>query len=175
MRTNFNSGTIIYLHPGEVFYSNKPFIVSTILGSCLSITMFSERIPLAGITHCQLPKCTGLNDNCENCLEPYKYVDCSIKKMLEKFNEHKIKPFEIDIKLFGGADVLSNFSDVENNSVGKQNIAVAKRIINKNNLNLVASDVGGKQGRKIYFNSKTGGILLYRMNRNEQSKSINSR
>jgi chemotaxis protein CheD len=167
MRPNFNGKKVVYLHPGEVFFSKKPFIVSTILGSCLSITMFNYKNHFAGISHCQLPKCNEPHDDCEDCPAPYKYVDCSIKKMIEKFNENKIDLNEIDIKMFGGADVISNFNSESKPSVGKQNIITAKRIIKNNNLNLIASDVGGKQGRKIFFNSHTGDILLYRMKRNE--------
>jgi chemotaxis protein CheD len=174
MKPNFNGKTIIYLHPGEAFFCKKPLIVSTVLGSCISITMFNKQNKLAGISHCQLPKCDKYNINCDNCDEPFKYVNCSVKKMLEKFNEHEINSDAIEVKLFGGADVLNNTNGVINYTVGKQNIITAKKIINKNNLNLVARDVGGKQGRKIFFNSETGEIILYRLKLNEQDKSINS-
>jgi chemotaxis protein CheD len=170
MKPNFIGIPTMYIHPGEVCFSKRNVVISTLLGSCVAITMFSKKIKFSGISHCQLPKCNDADIKCENCGESFKYVNCTIVKMIEKFEQLNIKRSEIEVKLFGGADVLNSLLSTTNvNSVGKQNILTAKNSIHKYNLNLVASDVGGKQGRKLFFLTTSGEIFLYRMKSNEKN------
>ena len=168
MKLNFKDMTVVYLHPGEVFFSKKSYVVSTVLGSCLAITMFCGRTKYGGISHCQLPSCKEASANCDDCSEPYKYVDCTITKMLQKFEQQNIQSGEIEVKIFGGADVLVNSNCSSKKSIGRQNIISAEKMIHKYNLKIVTSDVGGRQGRKIFFVSNKGEVFLRRMKNNEK-------
>lgn len=169
MKPDFNNLPIIYLHPGEVCFSNKDVVVSTVLGSCISITMNSNGKPFSGISHCQLPTCKELNDKPLVCSEPYKYVDSTIKNMLKKFNENGISNSEIEVKIFGGADVLQTVAGkTKINTIGSQNINSAIKTISEHNLKIIASDIGGERGRKIFFRSKTGEVFLNRLKNNEK-------
>ena len=164
MKNLFGNLPIIYLHPGEIFYSSKPAIVTTVLGSCLSITMFNPKTKFSGISHCQLPFFTKWYNDKLKCNEPYKYVDCTITKMLEKFDKQNIKKEEIEIKIFGGGDVIVVKHETENlNTIGRQNITAAIQTINNYQLSITASDVGGKEGRKIFFDTGTGELYLKRL------------
>ncbi|MBU2493464.1 MAG: chemotaxis protein CheD [Bacteroidetes bacterium] len=170
MSPNIEGLKVVYLHPGEVCFSAKPIVVSTVLGSCLSIVMYCKTLPYAGISHCQLPLCKGDGADCVNCADPYKYVDCTVRSMVKKFGERNIIRSDIEVKIFGGGDVLKNSpSGNKLNTVGKQNIMSANKAITENNLNLSVSDVGGQQGRKILFFTKTGEVFLNRLKNNGQS------
>jgi chemotaxis protein CheD len=46
----------IFLKPGALYISEKPAIVSTILGSCIAVTIFNKRLKVGGICHALLPK-----------------------------------------------------------------------------------------------------------------------
>lgn len=170
MKPDFTNLPIVYLHPGEVCYSDKDVVVSTVLGSCVAVSMYSKVIPYSGISHCQLPACKEPHDNCLNCPDSYKYVDCTIKRMLQKFNSRGIANKDIELKLFGGADVLQNVSGkIKINTVGSQNINAAIKTIGEFNIKIAASDVGGERGRKLFFRSKTGEIFLNRLKNNEKN------
>jgi len=157
----------VYLHPGESCFSSKPIVVSTVLGSCLSITFFSRKIKYAGMSHCMLPNCKDCNQNCNNCTNPYKYVDCTINFMLKKFDNKGIDRKDIEVKIFGGADVLKTSSKEKRiSTVGKQNIQMAEETLRKNNMYIKASDVGGVLGRKILFLTENGEIFLSRLKSN---------
>ena len=43
------------LKPGELLICREPHEVTTVLGSCVSITMFNARLGLAAICHAMLP------------------------------------------------------------------------------------------------------------------------
>jgi chemotaxis protein CheD len=154
----------VYLKAGEIVFSDKPHIILTVLGSCLSVTMLHRRSGLAAISHGLLPHCRERAACSDDCREMAKYVECSLAWMLKRFKEAGVPPREIEVKAFGGADMFGKRpADKGLISVGKQNIAVAQRIIEKGGLTVVSMDVGGNQGRKIFFNTQSGEIMLKRL------------
>lgn len=155
-----NTLPFIYLKPNEVYIAPTPSIIETVLGSCVSVTMFNRRSRIGMISHCLLPKCKNEGACNGDCSEGFKYVDCSICRMIEKYASYDIKRGDIEIKMFGGADM---FTIIRSVSVGKQNISTALKTIKTEGLSLVASDVGGTRGRKIFFNTYTGEVLLKRL------------
>jgi chemotaxis protein CheD len=155
---------VVYLRPGEMHFAERPALVVTVLGSCLSVTMFSRRKGLGGICHGLLPQCGGKHVCDGNCLQGFKYVDCSIEKMVKLFDEHGVKRGEIEVKCFGGADMFTRQGKVSGVvSVGRQNVQTAKKILAHEGLHIMKMDVGGPQGRKIIFNTYTGEVFLKRL------------
>ncbi len=147
----------IYLKPGEFYFAVNPSIVSTVLGSCVSITMYNDEQHMSAICHALLPEEIIPGD-------PYRYVDSSITSMLHQFDRHGIGREDIEVKLFGGSDILpTSDSSYRTMTVGQQNILRAQHIIARERLNLVASDVGGTRGRKILFHTHNGEIYLQRL------------
>jgi chemotaxis protein CheD len=156
----------VYLKPGEVYITEMPTLVSTVLGSCVSVTMFHRSLAVGAICHGLLPECTGPKECDGSCADGLKYVNCSLRRMIERFRSLNINLSEIEVKLFGGADVLPaepNKSIALN--VGRQNIASAVQGIERAGLSLTTYDVGGSFGRKILFYTHTGEILLKRLNK----------
>jgi chemotaxis protein CheD len=159
-----------YLKPGEMFILEKPSMISTVLGSCIAVTLFNKERGVAGICHALLPQCKKrnhkhkledlLDGECHKCLEAFKYADCSVFMMVEAFSRLGITPPETEVRLFGGAKMMSgNSSRDAKYSVGRQNIDSARMVLDHYHLILVSSDVGGSAGRKIIFNTKTGEVV----------------
>lgn len=145
----------IYLKPGELVVAEDPVLVSTVLGSCISVTMFNPQNGLSAICHAMLPTGSG---------KDFKYVDSSLRHMVQIFAKLGIPREAIQVKLFGGADMFETAPPRANNfTVGWQNILIATRQIEEHGLILAASDTGGKQGRKLIFKSDTGVVLLKRL------------
>ena len=181
MRGDTAASPVIYLKPGEMHLSAEPSRVTTVLGSCVSVTMFSPRLGVGAISHVMLPKCK-CRGHCEegciyyfhggcqrNCADGFKYADCSMAAMLAKLRNLGIGNDELEIKLFGGSDMFSPDGGKDNViNIGKQNIAAAMKIIEEEGLSLVTYDVGGTHGRKIIFYTHTGDILLKRLNGGEE-------
>ncbi len=162
---------VIYLKPGELHISSEPSLVTTVLGSCVSVTMFNRRLGIGAICHGMLPECSSSDsrrclssgickDSCRDCL---KYVDCSIYSMIGQFQKLGIGSNEIEVKLFGGANVLQVRNGADSNTVGNQNIKKAMQVINSEKLKLTASDVGGERGYKIIFYPHTGEVMKKRI------------
>lgn len=148
--------TSLFLKPGELAVTEVPTRVSTVLGSCVAVTFFNRRLQYGAICHAMLPH--GRGDI------SFKYVDGAFDYMLGRFALAGIERHEIEVKLFGGADVLpKSESQYAPLSVGRQNIVAAKALIEQEGLQLQASNVGGPLGRKIHFFTHTGEVLLKRV------------
>jgi len=147
----------IYLKPGEQYFAVSPAIVSTVLGSCVSITMHSPEHGKSAICHAVLPEEISPG-------EPFRYVDSAIAAMLRLFDRHGIRKNVLEVKLFGGADILPpSDNSYRERTVGKQNILRAQQIIKREQLSLLSYDVGGTRGRKIIFHTQSGVIYLKRL------------
>lgn len=159
----------IFLQPGEIYVSEKPAVVSTLLGSCVAVTMFCSRKGLASICHGLLPTCRGEKPcTCgEFCQEGIRFVDCSIMRMLGWFEQKGTAREEIVVKVFGGSDMIRGGMGNLRESVGQKNIITAFTVIEKEKLSIAASDVGGLKGRKIIFSTKTGEVFLKHLQKSD--------
>ncbi|WP_420264409.1 chemotaxis protein CheD [Candidatus Magnetominusculus dajiuhuensis] len=152
---------LVFLKPGEVYITGKPALVKTVLGSCVSITMFEPMRRTAAICHGMLPDCVG--EGCGECPEKLKYVTCSIKYILNKMRDRGVNARDIEVKAFGGGDVLTYKNYDAKATVGRQNIDAALEILGALGLKPKTSDLGGDRGRKIFFNTQTGEVLLRKL------------
>lgn len=95
---------------------------------------------------------------------PSKYVDQSVRYMLNYFQQHDIATDELVAKLFGGADMFTpRAPEGKTPSVGAQNIRMALDSLHSADLKPAAMDIGGQQGRKLIFHSHTGEVFLQRV------------
>jgi len=159
---NFFSLSIpsVHLKPGELYIAREPTVISTVLGSCVSVVMFNSRLKMGAMSHGLLPEGDRETDK-ENL---FRYVDFSTAYLFKAFLQQGLKPHEIEVKVFGGADMFAIKKNGNGKSVGKQNINMALNILEKNRLHPLSLDVGGKQGRKIFMLSHTGEVFLKRLN-----------
>lgn len=150
----------MYLKPGELVLTEEAIMVTTVLGSCVSVTMYHPESGIAAICHAMLPRGGGSTS--------FKYVDTAVQHMAAYFSRRKIRRDEIQAKLFGGADMFnSGRPSVRNLTVGWQNIATANQCLQTLGLSPSATDVGGKQGRKLIFTTDTGAVFLKKLHRHE--------
>ena len=152
---------VVYLKPGEFRLSRNPEIIITILGSCLALIMYDGLTGICAAAHCVLPEVNTRAGN--EGKDVFKYVDSSFFKIIEIFGQLKIPEERISIKLFGGAQqVVTRVNGKE--SVGIKNIKKVLQLVERRKMKIVASDMGGNEGRKIYLLSNTGEVLLTRLN-----------
>ncbi len=148
---------VIYLKPGELYLGEQPTVVTTVLGSCVSLIFFHPPRRLGAICHALLPT----NTNHENS---FRFVDSAFEWMLKQFQSRDIPFTQIQVKLFGGADVLECSEGVcRTVTVGQQNIRRTMELVNASGLRVQGSDLGGTYGRKLFFFTHTGEVLLKRV------------
>jgi chemotaxis protein CheD len=149
------------LQPGELYLAREPAILRTILGSCVSVTFWSPRLGAGALCHGVLPRCPEL---APLRASGYRYVDYSIRYLTQQFDALGARRDEIEIKLFGGADVLPLLSERAGRpTVGSMNCSVAVEVLAEQGLTAIACDLGGTRGRRIHFHTGTGEVLVQKL------------
>jgi chemotaxis protein CheD len=155
---------MVYLEPGEICLAEEPTQISTVLGSCLAVTMWIPRLKFGAICHAFLPRCQTWESCHGPCRERFKYVYCTIPWMVEELRRLGGRRLEIEVKLFGGSDRFL-FAEEEGSGwqAGRENAATALSLLKKEGLSVAVQDLGGAGGRKIIFDTGTGEVLLKRI------------
>ncbi len=144
-----------YLYPGAIFVHSQPHLVTTILGSCVSVCLWDSKTRIGGINHYLLPFWNG-----EGLPTP-KYGNIAIVKLIEKMlaspgchKDHLVA------KIFGGASMWGTGGGLL--AIGDRNCELAKELLHKHAIPIQACDLGGKVGRKLIFNTQDGSVLVRR-------------
>jgi chemotaxis protein CheD len=97
-----------------------------------------------------------------SCAAGRRYVDYAIRDLARQFDLLGASRDEIEVKLFGGGDVLAMASSARRPTVGRLNCEVAMKVLAEEGFGVTASSLGGKRGVNIHFNTLTGEVLLQR-------------
>jgi chemotaxis protein CheD len=84
--------------------------------------------------------------------------------MVRLFEKTGSRKRDIEVKCFGGADLFARRIERKGFvSVGRQNIAQAEQVLTREGFTIAKRDVGGLAGRKLFFYTHTGEVLLKRL------------
>jgi chemotaxis protein CheD len=141
----------------------EPTILATILGSCVGVTFWCARLGVGALCHSILPVCPRRSAGKVSDSVGCRYVDFCIRSLASQFDRLGALRTEVQVKIFGGADV--NFVDdaVARPTVGRQNSEAAIQMLGEEGYVVQASSVGGTFGRKIRFNTGNGEVQLVRL------------
>lgn len=146
----------LYLRPGGLFCSPEPYIVTTVLGSCVSICLWDPDLKIGGVNHYMLPLWNG-----EGLPSP-RYGNIAITKLIDRILKLGARKSKLKAKVFGGASFYQGTSVI---NISERNIDLATHMLKEAGITVVAVDTGGDRGRKIIFNSQTGMVKLKRLSR----------
>lgn len=153
----------VYLKPAEYYFGDQPARVATVLGSCVALSLYHRHSRLGAMCHALAPDCGGATACQNKCTQMSRYVNCMIPAMIRSFFSRGIKPGDIEVKLFGGAAMIDTDSRRASRGVGALNVEAVREILRLNSLKLRTCDVGGRIGRKIVFDTRTGEVFLKRL------------
>ena len=139
-----------FLYPAALFASKNPYMVNTILGSCVAVCLYDPSLKIGGINHFMLPFWNGQG------LPTPKYGNIAVEKLIDKMEILGSKRYNLIAKVFGGGEVIDNQSIHFN--IGERNIKFALSSLEEYKIPILSSSLGGKTGRKIQFNTATGEV-----------------
>jgi len=150
---------LVTIHPGEYFVSDDDIIISTVLGSCVSVTLFDKVHCFGGINHFMLPG--DLEEKDVEKSRNAKYGMFAIELVYNEMLKAGSRKIDIVAKVFGGGSVLRIGTGPT--KIPKGNVDFAFAYLKKENIPVIASDTGGNFPRKIFFFVRTGKVLLKRI------------
>lgn len=146
-RTGFD----IAVGMGQAMLASDPTCLTTILGSCVAVTLYSPRRRLGILGHVVLPTSRGNNDN------PAKYADTVVPHMLAVLRREGIGLFELTAKIAGGACM---FGKDQLAKIGDNNVDAVIEALAAANIGIAARDTGGNSGRRVSFDLATGCMTI---------------
>jgi chemotaxis protein CheD len=152
----------VYVHPGEARVVKEPTIMRTLLGSCVGITFSIPRLQVGALCHPMLPTFPAKHQASPSPMAGNRYVDFVIRDLARQFDVFGARRAEIQVKLFGGADVLLIGNNTSRPTIGQLNSEVAIKVLEEEGFCVVASSLRGNCGVNIIFNTSTGEVLLKR-------------
>jgi chemotaxis receptor (MCP) glutamine deamidase CheD len=126
--------------------------------------MAMPRLGIGAQCFAMLPICSeGASPNLR-AETAYRYVDSSIRDLGRKFAELGIDRSEVQVKLFGGADVIPGETEtLQRPTVGSLNCDSALHALGEGGFQVMASSLRGTHGRKIHFNTMNGEVMVHRL------------
>lgn len=152
------SPTDIYLLPGELYFAAANTRIHTILGSCISISLWHPLLRIGGMCHFMLPsrgKAAGTRLD-------GRYADEAIQLIQREIQKNHTHPAAYQVKLFGGGNMFQAFCSGKAMDVASDNIKAARALLNQGEFHIAAEDVGGKGHRRIIFDVYDGNVWVKR-------------
>ena len=159
---------------GEIGLSKTHSVLSCYgLGSCVAVALFDPETKIGGLAHVVLPEDAEYNLNMGNkeaylllidlLGRPAKFADSGLTVMLNKLKECGAKLHNLQAKVVGGARVLPPISlNSLELDIGKQNEIAVKRQLERYDIPIVASDLGGSESRMVKFHPADGAVEVWR-------------
>ena len=140
-----------YLQPGQLIVSAEPAVITTILGSCVSVCLWEPMRGIGGMNHFMLPMSTGAAS-----ASP-RFGPAAMEQLLEKMREAGARLPLVRARVFGGACMFELPAAAQ---LGRKNAEVALEFLQRRGIEIVQSDVGGTRGRKLIFQTDEGTAWL---------------
>jgi chemotaxis receptor (MCP) glutamine deamidase CheD len=140
----------VYLVPGTLYAAQAPCVITTLVGSCVAVTMWSRRLLVGGMNHYLLPK------QAHSIEQSPRYGETALAMLLARMQCLGCRGEDIEARIYGGAAVLASLA--AGTSLGEQNIAMAWRFIHANALHVADEQAGGRSARRLALDVETGRV-----------------
>ena len=154
--------------PGEYYVTQHSEMISTVLGSCISVCVYDTVARVGGMNHFMLPASGSQSEWDGTAVNKCtRYGNFAMEKLINDILCNGGRRNKLQFKIFGGGDVMSGLSNV-----GEQNITFVKNFLKNEGYRWEAEDVGENCPRKINFFPLSGKVKLKRMAAGECSDVI---
>ena len=126
-------------------------LVTYALGSCIGLCFHDPRLRLGALLHIMLP----LNMEAGRT-HTLKYADTGIKETLKAMEAKGASRSRMTVKIAGGAKMFEIAGGSGLGNIGQRNIESVHAILKRENIRLLAEDVGGKVARTLLFDVGSG-------------------
>ena len=148
----------IFLHPGDFSFAGGGAHLHTLLGSCISITLWHPRKKVGGMCHFTLPghpKVRSLNGKHNG-----RYAEGAMALFREAVDKHKTHITEYQAKIFGGGNMMRSADKPVDDTIGTKNAAAAMQLLMQEGVEILVAHVGEFGHRRIVFDISTGEVWV---------------
>ncbi len=156
-------GEAVYVLPGYHHVSEvQHYAICTMLGSCVAACIWDPQLKIGGLNHFLLPEdpnATGAPSR--------RYGVYAMEVLINDILKRGSQKSDLVAKIFGGGNVISAQNS---EGVGSKNVGFVRDFLRTESIPVVAEDVGGPNGRRIYFFPGEGRVSVLQISGAEKSK-----
>ncbi len=142
----------IRIHVGQFFASDRPSVISTILGSCVSVCLFDPAARFGGMNHI-LYSGEGLDSFDDSARFGINAMEQLINELVSFGAVRK----RLIAKVFGGGNILGLSKDRQQ---GLKNVEFVLAFLKMDKIKVTGQNTGGRFSRKLFFHTDTCEVLL---------------
>lgn len=136
---------------GDVVACDRPSLLKTLLGSCVSACLFDPTSGIGGMNHFSLPGESADDGLCTRY--GVHAMELLINEIMKRGGDRRA----LQAKVFGGAKVLKVQSESLN--IGSRNATFVLDFLQAEGIEVVAKCLGGTSGMRVHFYPHAGKVL----------------
>ncbi|MBI2560400.1 MAG: chemotaxis protein CheD [Planctomycetes bacterium] len=152
MPINVANSNVVTVGVGDYKIVRAPKLLKTLLGSCIGVALYDSTTKIGGLLHIMLPK---RENNATQ--KASKYADSGISVMIDHMvNNAGACRASLTAKVFGGACMFLVGNPLFD--IGRRNEDEVRRVLQEEDIRILAHRTGGNKGYQILFDTNTGKI-----------------
>lgn len=146
----------IFLNPGEYYFGDRDVRIRTILGSCVSITLWHPKLLIGGMCHYMLPGRHGRG----LVQADGKYADEALGLLFDEIQRTGTALEDYEVKMFGGGNMFQRQVKAGQGHIGIKNAEAGRHLVQHHGLRLASADLGGTGHRTVLFDIWSGHVWV---------------
>jgi chemotaxis protein CheD len=142
--------------PGEYYFTRKPMMIVTVLGSCVAACIRDRVSGIGGMNHFMLPD----GESGGASASSMRYGSYAMEVLINQLLKAGARRENLEAKVFGGGNVLQGFTSI---NVGQRNARFVRDYLRDVNIRILAEDLNDIHPRKVYFFPETGKVLVKKL------------
>ncbi|MBB6480189.1 hypothetical protein [Spirochaeta isovalerica] len=156
---------IMTIFAGEYYISTSREVISTVLGSCISVCLYDPVNRIGGMNHFMLPSggqeslinSSGIDK--EKLTEhSMRYGITAMEVLIGEMQKRGAERIHLKAKIFGGGKVINK--NMTGTTVGDKNIGFARAYLKMEKIPIESENVGATWGRKIFFLTENNSVFV---------------
>lgn len=147
------------LRPGEYAVGEAPLRMRTLLGSCVSITLWHPARRVGAMSHFLL----GSRSPGRQGVLDARYGEEALALMLRQLHKRSIAPAECEAKIFGGGNMFPDHAHGGPN-IGRRNGEAARDLLTAHGIRVHSESLFGNGHRQMIFDLSTGDVWVRQVN-----------
>ncbi len=151
----------VYLLPGEYFVGDARYRIRTVLGSCVSITLWHRRLRIGAMSHFLLSQReAGAAEGESVAGLSGRYGKDAMELMVAQLRERGVPVCECEAKVFGGGTMFPSIEGGRQAGIGHRNGVAAEKLLAEYGIPVVSESLFGSGHRQILFEVATGDVWV---------------
>lgn len=164
----------IFLQPGEFYFGERDTRIRTLLGSCVSVTMWHPKLLIGGMCHYMLPYRSASKTSPRQYKLDGRYAEEAMLMFIREAARHNTNPRDYVVKVFGGGNMFPDYKKGKGGclpymskeeimactNVSCKNVSVIYLLARQYGFHITAEHMGGIGHRNIVFDIWSGHVWM---------------